>query len=57
MQSIRIEEIKTPPGFIEEQVVKKSWLNPEVIEISKFSILSGINNTKFEVDGVTFVAS
>lgn len=57
MQSIRIEDIKTPLSFTEQQVVKKVWVNPQVTEISKFSILSGIDITKAESQGASFVAS
>ncbi len=57
MQSIRIEDVKTPLSYTQQQVVKKTWEKPLVCEISKFSILAGIDITKTEADGLTFVAS
>lgn len=57
MQSIRSEDFETPLNDIQQKVVKKEWLNPQIFEISKFSILSGIETVKFESDGASFVAS
>jgi hypothetical protein len=57
MQSIRIEDIKTPLRSIEHQVDKKVWMKPLVTEISKFSILAGIDPSKPEGAGITFSGS
>lgn len=57
MQSIQIEDIKTPFNSTEQQVIKKTWMKPLVTEISKFSILSGIDDSKPEGGGFSFSLS